>query len=365
MTNIQIVIASTDNKYNQMMASRLRSMLNPSVPVIAIIAWSHDNHKQVQTQLTNLDECHLIVFTSRILIDCNNDCESCRQTANCPSFSLREQISANSSLDSYTYYFCSTKHLNNIIANQPISDSGSEYGNEVYWPATASELARRIISRIKLTNTKDIIEVEKTSEPEPITQNKLCMFLQFNLDRSSELRQVIRSQIKSGQQVYYLPLMPGFCMNMCTISDLAAPNLTELFLSLHQQCPPKARELGVYMQMHPDGYLQFRAPERSDDIVNCEPDYLRQLVRLVKEKLNSTPTETVCWLDCRYMPMSTTRRLAVNCDCLILALPDSNNLADITARKEAGLLLASLPNTCHIYENFNHFMEEENDKQTK
>jgi hypothetical protein len=258
MTITQIVIASTDNKYNQMMASRLRSMLNLSDPAIAVSAWSHDNQKQAQNHISKLDECHLIMFTGRILTDCNNNCDSCRQSANCPSFLLREQISADSSHNSNIYYFCSTKHLNNTIANQPMSDRGIEHRNEVYWPATATELATIIISRIRSINKKDIIEVEKTSEPKPITQNKLCMFLQFNLNRSSELRQVIRSQIKSGQQVYYLPLMPGFCMNMCTISDLAAPDLTELFLSLHQQCPPNARELGVYMQMHPDGYLQFR-----------------------------------------------------------------------------------------------------------
>ncbi len=74
MTITQIVIASTDNKYNQMMASRLRSMLNLSDPAIAVSAWSHDNQKQAQNHISKLDEFYCeskfqqIVLTIQIFI---------------------------------------------------------------------------------------------------------------------------------------------------------------------------------------------------------------------------------------------------------------------------------------------------------
>jgi hypothetical protein len=159
----------------------------------------------------------------------------------------------------------------------------------------------------------------------------------------------LRQLIRQGRQVVYLPLMPTYLMN-----SLAEPGsglcLSDLLLHLVGGSVT-ADELGQYWQPHPAGYLQFRPPDRSDDLILCSPDILRQLVRLLKERLDKPGCDPMTALvDCAGLALSTVASLAVLCDGCVIGLPAGQDYAATAARREAGQLLAILPAGCQICE---------------
>jgi hypothetical protein len=163
------------------------------------------------------------------------------------------------------------------------------------------------------------------------------------------LRHTIQASLHEGCQVIYLPLMPTYRMDLLTEPG-RGPNLSALLLRLANNDGVERSELGHYLQPHPDGFLQFRPPERSDDLMCCEPDLLRQVVSLLRQKVQEGQDAIVVLVDCAAMPLATICNLAVLCDFCAVWLPITNGFAAEAARREISLLLARLPPGCRIEE---------------
>jgi hypothetical protein len=183
------------------------------------------------------------------------------------------------------------------------------------------------------------------------------MLLQMSSDSNSDLLDIMKKQIKQGYKIYYLALMPGWLMRYCCEPDSTGPDISSLLLSIHQHCQPEPEKIGIYVQLHPEGYFQFRPPVRGDDIISCEPDTLRQLLLLVRNRVKTEDKSTLCWIDCRDLSIQTSGRLAALCDHLLVDIPSDSGFAAICARKELGQLLAGLPGSCNIAENKEQIFE--------
>lgn len=182
-------------------------------------------------------------------------------------------------------------------------------------------------------------------------ETSICsMHLSFHDPNRRWLLHQMRLELARGRQVYYLPLMASYQMQLTIEPDRCGPSLSDLMLAIHQECAPAAANLGSYMQMHPSGYLQFRPPDRSDDILCCDPEVLRQLVHLLRTRTDEQNGDAIAWIDCFGLPMSTAVRIGVLCDKLAIDLPQSGEYFAREARRELGLLLARLPAGCSIVE---------------
>jgi hypothetical protein len=222
---------------------------------------------------------------------------------------------------------------------------------DLAWPAPLSQLIFQI--ELLLTEESEKSVIRKGSDA--IADNqvrgiRLGLHLGIGADSSKWLQKEILSEIGHGRQVYYLPLMPSYLMTMVSEPDKCGSNLSDLLLAIHQNCPPEINNLGKYAQMHPQGYLQFRPPDRADDLTFCDADDLRQLVVMLRQKSESQAEGCTTWIDCRGLPLSTAAKLAVLCDCLAVCIPCRDDYASKTARRELGLLMARLPGSCEILE---------------
>lgn len=165
---------------------------------------------------------------------------------------------------------------------------------------------------------------------------------------AKRVKQRLRLFVQEGRQVVYLPLMPTYLMS-CLVAPGQGPSLSDLLLHIIGQSV-SSDQLGQYWQAHPDGYLQFRPPDRADDLVLCPPDTLRQLVRLLKEHLERQVNPMVALIDCAGLALSAIAAVAVLCDTCEIDLPKDQDYASEAARMEIGHLLASLPPGCEIKE---------------
>jgi len=88
---------------------------------------------------------------------------------------------------------------------------------------------------------------------------------------------------------------------------------------------------------------------RSDDLISCETDYLRQLVLALKQRLESDPTgQMTALIHCAGMPLVSVGVVAVLCDVCEFDLPDTSTYAARSARDEAARLMAHLPASCRV-----------------
>jgi hypothetical protein len=164
-------------------------------------------------------------------------------------------------------------------------------------------------------------------------------------------RKRLMQLIAEGRPVIYLPLMPTYQM-CCLASPGHGPSLSDLLLHLLGK-NIQVEQLGHYLQPHPDGYLQFRPPDRSDDLVTCPADILRQLVVLLRDYIGKQPGETSALIDCAGLPMAAISSISVLCDSCEILMPERDGYAAVAARREISQLLADLPLGCKIVGNIN------------
>jgi hypothetical protein len=153
--------------------------------------------------------------------------------------------------------------------------------------------------------------------------------------------------VRTGRKVVYLPIMPTYQMT-CLSAPGQGPSMSDLLLRVLSRSiePP---EVGQYLQPHPDGYLQFRPPDRSDDLVVCSPDLLRNLVNLIRRWIMACPCTVL--IDCAGIPLASLSCIAVLCDSCEFCLPERECFAASSARREISYILALLPSGCAVSEN--------------
>jgi hypothetical protein len=165
----------------------------------------------------------------------------------------------------------------------------------------------------------------------------------YRPDRSRTRLKELKNQV---QTVIYLPLMPTYQM-CCLVHPGQGPTLSDLlFRLLGKDIQPS--QLGHYLQPNPDGYLQFRPPDRSDDLVTCCPESLRQLIVLVRDYVSCSSGQTAVLIDCAGMPFSLVSVVAVLCDICEVFLPERDCFSTQAARNEVGKLLAEMPVNCKV-----------------
>ena len=217
-------------------------------------------------------------------------------------------------------------------------------------------------------SNKTRLDVSGSKPAEPSSASSLCISpsendipvehsgLRLILSVSStgydqqQARQCLSDLISHGYQVFYLPLMPTYQMT-CLAEPGQGPNLSDLLLHLVGQ-DPGCDQLGRYCQQHPDGYFQFRPPDRTDDLVLCQPDTLRLLISKLRDYVLRQPPVTIAVVDCAGLPLGTVAVAAVLCDTCHVTIPGGSGFAAEAARMEAGRLFAVLPTTCKIWKSW-------------
>ncbi len=154
--------------------------------------------------------------------------------------------------------------------------------------------------------------------------------------------------VRTGRRVIYLPLMPTYQM-VCLAPPGQGPSISDLLLQLLGQ-HVQAEQIGQYWQPHPEGFFQFRPPDRSDDLVLCSPEILRKLVVLLRERLILETEPCSVFIDCAGIPLTSIASIGVLCDSCEVSLPDQDCFAADAARREISQLLAVLPTSCKIRE---------------
>ncbi|MEA4888712.1 MAG: hypothetical protein VB070_04515 [Clostridiaceae bacterium] len=178
------------------------------------------------------------------------------------------------------------------------------------------------------------------------------LYLMLSVCSAGYNEQIIRKKLKAfidqGCTVIYLPLMPTYMMN-CLAAPSHGPTLSDLLLHIIGQ-DIAFNQLSCYWQPHPDGFFQFRPPDRADDLILCNPDTLRQLVKLLREYLQQKTQSTIGLIDCAGLPLATVTMIAVLCDVCEVILSKNDNYAAYTAKYEVSQLFSVLPAECKTSE---------------
>ena len=244
----------------------------------------------------------------------------------------------NSYIDKNTvfYFFCTN------------SITTSSEDKNITWPASISTIAN--IIKQYLSKHKNYTINHKPLLPNKAnlingaskTKNLIYMYLNLNGESSDFVKEKMLEQLSEGILVYYLPLMPSYLMKLICTPDNSGPDLSELLLSIHQNCSPDPDKIGIFTQMHPAGYLQFRPPKRSDDIISCNPEIIKNVIDLAKQKLDNSAEKSILWVDCRYIPINMAAKIVVFSDYLFLDISDQNFFYCQEARRELGNVLHDL-----------------------
>ncbi len=333
-----IIIASNDHNYNVILADRLRRYYQHSTR-LEIFAVSSELEAMNSNFDSSQPQRRALLFLGTAIDGCTRSCGNCRSNHHCLAcfYLNRADIDMGSSF----YYFCS--------GNQK-PDRITDDNTLIKWPTTVSHILNLLQANMDSEQASSAEKPEMLSEQQMSNEGTMCMHLLLSDNVGRSLQDLMRAQIRQGKKVYYLAIMPSWNMHLCCTPDSTGPDLSSLLLAIHQHCPPEAEKIGIFTQLHPDGYFQFRPPARGDDLISCEPEHLRKLLLLIRQKVKCDDQDTYCWVDCRDISIQTAGRGAALCDHLLLDLSTGEDFAAASARREAGLMLASLPNSCNIYE---------------
>lgn len=222
----------------------------------------------------------------------------------------------------------------------------------------ASQMATVLSQRLSGQNSPAFATGKSDASPEP-TDHNLTMALDLGWEGHRDfVANWLDQQVKAGGEVFYLPFMPNYRMTLVQAPG-AGPNLTQLLLRLANGDALSPSELGTYLERHRKGYWQFRPAERSDDLVQADPAWLRSIVVLVREKFRSLgPGEAatterlppVVLIDCQGLSFSRAAQIAVLADQLAVFLGSATDWASSCAQRELGELIARLPTSCQVLE---------------
>lgn len=163
-------------------------------------------------------------------------------------------------------------------------------------------------------------------------------------------RQRLAGMVQLSDTVIYLPLMPTYKMSCVTLPG-KGPNLSDLLLRLLAK-DIEPCQLGHFLQPHPDGYLQFRPPDRSDDLTACSIEMLRQMIVILRSYLIQITGRSAALVDFAGLPLSALAAVAVLCNSCEFVLPERDCFATRAAQAEIGRILAELPPECTVTGNF-------------
>ncbi|HAL73731.1 MAG TPA: hypothetical protein DCM45_01405 [Clostridiales bacterium] len=164
--------------------------------------------------------------------------------------------------------------------------------------------------------------------------------------RPGHNRKILKDLVQTYERVIYLPLMPTYQMS-CIVNPDNGFTLSHLLLRLTGN-DVDIHELGIYLQPNPEGYLQFRPPDRSDDLVTCSSETMRLLILLIRKYIEKVFNSCAILIECTGLPFSTLRSVAVLCDSCQILLPEKDCYATLAARQEASQLMSDLPSGCKI-----------------
>ncbi|NLA95875.1 MAG: hypothetical protein GX838_03425 [Clostridiaceae bacterium] len=162
-------------------------------------------------------------------------------------------------------------------------------------------------------------------------------------------RHVINKEMSAGRQVVYLPVKPLYLL---TDDFRRGPGQTagDLLCLIASGDLPKARDLGCWLYLHEGGYMTFRLPDRADDLTACDSECLKQLVHLCGSYARTCTESTMVWLDTAGLLLGKLSSIAVLCDHVYVDIPPGDSSAALMARRELGIFLAALPQSCAILE---------------
>jgi len=174
--------------------------------------------------------------------------------------------------------------------------------------------------------------------------------LSFSEDAGSRVtRYLIRKEKSLGHTVVYLPIKPLY-----QIDDRfrrgCGQTIGDLICRLSTGDIPGIENFGKWLYMHESGYYTFSMPERSDDIITCDINTLRQIIGLLRDYTHSRTQPTTSWIDIGCLPLAKVLELAVLCDFLYVDAPSGPTDKEEAARRELGLFMARLPKSCDILE---------------
>ncbi len=199
---------------------------------------------------------------------------------------------------------------------------------------------------IQASGQKDV------TSPEDSARNSLMVTLDLGWPQHHEwISRQIKTNVAAGCRVIYLPLMPTYRMELLQQPG-RGPNLTALILRLANGEELSPDDLGIYQEPHPNGFWQFRPPDRADDLIQANLPALHELISLLRRKVwqNLLASPELVLVDCSGLPLRTVTALAVMADTLAVRFETSKNWAGSVGQRELGAILAKLPSTCKIVE---------------
>ena len=206
--------------------------------------------------------------------------------------------------------------------------------------------ARRLDFTIR-DHLADQIPFNKTEIP---IDNRMGIHLSFSQAVSMRTtRYILNREMSHGRTVIYLPVKPLYSISE-SFRRGPGDTLGELFCRISSGDLPGCDDLGSLLYLHERGYYTFRLPERADDLIACNTEYLRQLAHLLRAYTRSRPAPATAWIDASGLVLDKLLSMAVLCDFIYVDAPEEETCAAHIARRELGLFLARLPNSCAILE---------------
>ena len=222
-----------------------------------------------------------------------------------------------------------------LVSGDIKSDSDIEYINKF---SSASYFSKSVVKFI--SDNPDLSLIPAFNGIECITGNACEMQKRIYLKRISS------KKLSEGYKVVILNLSPPYLSDSANFCD-TPHTLTDALLRIIAD-DFSHKDIGQYLTSAGEGILHFRPAEKTDDLFECSPKHIGNLIEAVREWIKHTQYSYYFYIYCSNIPFSFIYSTAVMCDYFtILNFKDEIRQNSIY-NNELKYLIANIPSSCTV-----------------
>ncbi len=156
------------------------------------------------------------------------------------------------------------------------------------------------------------------------------------------MQNFIRQQGKLGNPLYYFPFLPSYLVSP-PLEFAQGPELSSLLLLLKSGARADHSGLGPCFQMQAEGFYALRTGGRAEDLMLAGRETQRQILSLFQKFIRTRSTPSLGLLEFAQIPLKDLGYLAKFADVFVGEIPQGQDYASKSARREIQILIHNLP----------------------
>lgn len=160
------------------------------------------------------------------------------------------------------------------------------------------------------------------------------------------ISEIVSEKTAQGYKTVRLDIAPPYICDQKDISK-SSYTLTDALLRISAN-DLSTKDIGLFLTVGQEGFLQFRTVERTDDLFECSPEQIQKLVKIIGEWIANNDYGYYFLINFSHVPFSFIYSCAILGDNLYIINTNQEKEKTALYNSELSHLISNIPDTCKV-----------------